>query len=209
MIEIPNCRQIIPLVDELTITVPLNDSTEFYEVVNGRNANTFDYFMPYTTQLQLPWYPLSAQSVEIYKDGVRIINGSHNFDETHLKYEINGDTVIFKEPIAGNIVVISDLEIAPRVPDEYIIAVDNLQGGETTSTDSDQTYASTWCEPVVCTQPYHGFARLTDDRKSIIYVPDQGYDGPDSFSYTVITQRGQIAEPKCIYITVGDSEDLN
>ena len=59
-----------------------------------------------------------------------------------------------------------------------------------------------YAEPVVLTQPMHGYARLTGDRQSIAYVPNLNYVGNDTFSWTLITQHGQIGTPKCAYFRI-------
>ena len=59
-----------------------------------------------------------------------------------------------------------------------------------------------YSEPVVLTEPMHGYARLSADRQSIVYVPNYKYVGMDTFSWTLITQHGQVGEPKCVYIRV-------
>lgn len=59
-----------------------------------------------------------------------------------------------------------------------------------------------YCEPVIITQPAHGYARLTTDRQKIAYVPDAGYTGNDAFSWAMMTQNGQIGSPKCAQIKV-------
>ena len=209
MININNCRTIIPPIDDMEITVPVNQTSDTFKQILSRGELSFTYQMALTSQLQVPWKIPSAEMVEIYKDGIRIINRSTDFGETHLNppqltYEIEDQLIIFNQPVAAEIKVICDQTIQPFVPDEYIITIDNIFGGETLAPTDEETYAATWCEPVICTQPYNGFARMSDDRKSIIYVPNPGYTGADAFSYTIITLRGQTAETKCIYITVED-----
>ena len=63
-----------------------------------------------------------------------------------------------------------------------------------------------YTEPVIITQPHHGYARLTANRKSIAYVPNVGYKGNDTFSWSMINQHGQIAEPKCVQIHIADHQ---
>lgn len=208
MLTINNCRVIIPQTEDIELTVYVNETTSDYLAVTSRGELSFTYTMALTTQLEVPWDRIpSAQMVEIYKNGIRVINRSIDFGETHLDppqltYEINDKMITFNQPVAAEIKVICDQRMEPRVPDKNIITFDNIFGGETVAPEMDETYAATWCEPVICTQPYNGFARLTDDRKSIIYVPNPGYVGADSFSYTLITSRGQTAETKCVYITI-------
>lgn len=64
---------------------------------------------------------------------------------------------------------------------------------------------SLYSEPVIITQPQHGYARLSGDRQSIAYVPNVGYKGNDTFSWAMINQHGQIGAPKCIQIKVSDA----
>lgn len=207
MLEIHNCRPIIPTVDERQITVPANDGSSDYGTIPDRGALEFTFNMVLVNSADLPWTPHGVDILEVYKDGVRVINATHDFGESHLKYEVNGQTVTFSETIIGDMKFICDNRMAPDVPTEYIIEIDNIFGGEEAANDdgiivTDETWAGTWCEPVVCTQPYSGYVRLTDDRKSMIYVPNENFVGADAFSYTIITQRGQIGDPKCVYITV-------
>ena len=56
--------------------------------------------------------------------------------------------------------------------------------------------------PVVITQPQHGTVKLSPDRRSLVYIPFPDFVGLDTFSYTLVTQRGQSAPPHCIYIEV-------
>ena len=59
-----------------------------------------------------------------------------------------------------------------------------------------------YSEPVILHQPYHGYVRLSTDRRSMAYVPDRNYVGNDTFSWSLINQHGQIGEPKCCVIRV-------
>jgi len=61
---------------------------------------------------------------------------------------------------------------------------------------------SLYTEPIIITQPVHGYARLTTNRKAIAYVPDVDYVGNDTFSWSMINQHGQIGVPKCVQIIV-------
>lgn len=209
MLIVNNCRAIIPPIDDIEITVPVNEnkSSPLYRVITSRGELRFEFTMALTNVLEVPWKIPSAQMLEVYKDGIRIINRSIDFGETHLDepqltYEIVDRKIIFNQAIFGDMTVICDQRIEPTVLPEYVFSIDNIFGGETLAPEEDETYAATWCEPVICTQPYNGFARISDDRKAILYVPNPGYTGADAFSYTIITSRGQTAETKCFYITV-------
>lgn len=62
--------------------------------------------------------------------------------------------------------------------------------------------ASHFAEPVVISQPQHGYAKISNDRTSIVYVPFPDYAGLDSFSYTLLSQHGQAGMTKGIYVEV-------
>lgn len=61
---------------------------------------------------------------------------------------------------------------------------------------------SLYSEPIILNQPVHGYARLTTDRKNIVYVPDIGFQGTDFFKWALITQHGQIGIPMCTEVNV-------
>ena len=63
---------------------------------------------------------------------------------------------------------------------------------------------SLYSEPIIITQPRHGYARLTTDRRSIAYIPNINYKGFDTFSWSMINQHGQIGTPKCVQINIRD-----
>ena len=75
-----------------------------------------------------------------------------------------------------------------------------IHGFATTYDWSKNVSTALYAEPVILTQPVHGSARLTTDRTAIAYVPDIYHAGNDTFSWALITQHGQIGDPKCVYI---------
>jgi len=68
---------------------------------------------------------------------------------------------------------------------------------------------SHYSEAMVLSQPHHGYARITDNRRNIAYVPFPDYSGPDSFTYTLLTQTGQAGPPKSMYINVVGTITIN
>ena len=78
----------------------------------------------------------------------------------------------------------------------------SISGFATDYTWYQNTTIALYAEPVIITQPVHGYARLTADRQSIAYVPNLNYVGNDTFSWSLITQHGQIGTPKCVYIKI-------
>lgn len=65
-----------------------------------------------------------------------------------------------------------------------------------------------WSDPIAITQPMNGYVRLTEDRRNFLYVPNRNFKGNDGFVYTLITQHGQIGQPKYISITVVEDTPL-
>lgn len=208
MLIIPNCRFIHPFTTEMNISVMPNDDTVAdtagvkYPILPSRPAQHFSDHVTAVTQITLPWTPIVPSWVEIYLDGIRIINVSTDFELHFNQYEISGNIITLNSPISGNIDVFCDNTVDPVVRTENRILLDNIQGADANPTGPGMTYAATWCEPLICAQPYHGYVRLSDDRKSIIYVPDQFFVGSDAFSYALVSQRGQLSKPKCVYVKV-------
>lgn len=112
-------------------------------------------------------------------------------------------TSVFGAAPGSNDKVVAAGNTAPRVVKSAvntntILAADNIYNTGLNFRVGDSHYA----EPVVLTQPLHGYARLSIDRKSINYTPFYDFKGYDSFSYTLITQHGQEGIPKNVYIRI-------
>ena len=61
---------------------------------------------------------------------------------------------------------------------------------------------SRYAEPMVLSQPQHGYVRITQDRRHMAYVPFPDYAGVDAFTYTLLSQTGQAGQPKSVYVEV-------
>jgi hypothetical protein len=255
-----------------------------------RNELIFNYTANSTTILRLPWEPTSPHWVEIYVDGIRLVNPRTTDFLTGRQYEvfnIVGDVIKFNSPITGELKIICDtsgshhwrsliidarnVQAYYETKNIYNLVVQDwpIDGGQAIGTNyrinykpgpefqsnsyvivngclpskfngnfkvnsSDKEFvyfdgpATTraniyrrgtirgfgnltinttegiglYSEPIVLTQPYHGYVRLSTDRKSMAYVPDKNYVGNDTFSWSLINQHGQIGEPKCCVIKV-------
>lgn len=285
MIKIPNYNVVVPQTPDLRLF--------------GKRRNTYDgdrqelryqFTAADTTQVQLPWIPTAPEWVEVYIDGVRLVNPRVASIEAGTYYEVfnlDNDVIRFSKPVTGQLTIICDTRAnhwwgsvvvgtknvqayselknlynfniyewpvsggaingfgyrVNYVPgpqfeaNSYVIISDcvpskfngnfkvtngtlgsvnfrgNVPGREnmtkpgTISGFGNAVVKQTqgialFSEPVILTQPYNGYARLTGDRKSIAYVPNVGYVGNDTFSWSMINQHGQIGEPKCVVITV-------
>lgn len=65
--------------------------------------------------------------------------------------------------------------------------------------------AGLYCEPIVIHQPNFGYVRITADRKRMKYFPFPNFVGMDGFSYTLMTQHGQVGLTKAVYIDVTEA----
>lgn len=193
--RITNARAVQPFIRTLEVR------TDSLTVSIDRGHNEQNVEMDNETTINLSTFVFNRAWVEVYLDGFRIINYTRDFGNTFLTYNIVGNQIIFSQPVTGNVKIIVDNPSVDEIG--LVIPVVNIQGARTRATSSGQHFGALHCEPIVLTQPVFGFARLTSDRLSILYVPPVGFNGGDAFSYTVVTDRGQIADPKCIFVQVG------
>lgn len=145
--------------------------------------------------------------LSLYLDGFRVINVTHDFGKTFSSFTINGTKIIFNEPVTGKLDAYLELPFRYAVPNENTMSVVNVQGAKSAAKTANTVLASSYCEPLILTLPLYGKVCLTDDRRGIVYIPKVGYEGFDAFSYTVITDRGQVADPKCVYVKVGSPKE--
>lgn len=198
--ELKNARFVQPFVDVTNLTVIVNSQN----VNRGAIVQQADYPEP-VTEIPLNQSYLIKEWVEVYVDGFRLVNATYDFGETHEDFEITPQSIIFNTPQVGNIKIIMDYQATGAfLPEQNTIKVRNRQGARTKATQPGDLYAAYFCTPLILTEPLNGFVRVSDDGLNLVYCPDPDYEGFDAFSYTVITERGQIAEPKCVYVKVGN-----
>lgn len=206
-VTVDNCRFVQPFVSVVDMVVPRLSSTAsrgariMYVDVNPEEED----FEP-IKDIVLDPQPHNINWVEVWIDDFRLVNTTLDFGETHSAYEVTADGVLKLEtPLTEKcfVKIVMDGLFGYDLP-ENIITVSNRQGAKTKNTVEGRALVSYFCEPIILTQPVVGYARLTDDRKSIVYVPPANFDGYDAFSYTVYTDRGQLAEPKCVFVTIGE-----
>lgn len=286
MLKVPNFEIVIPVVPDLRLYARARSGTE-----GDRNALEYEMVANSDTIIELPWNPVAPEWLEVYIDGIRLINPPrqqpYNLPKSFEVFNIEGTIVKFSSPISGNLKFICDTQ-ATHWWGGLKLPVDNIQtilerkqlqnflvenwpvlGGRATGnkytinykpgpefyansnifvSDCEPSVFNGWhvvtssnpgsvqfiaqspvrvtmikngtinglgnitldthvgnglyAEPVILTQPYHGYARLSTDRKTIVYVPDINYVGMDTFSWTIMTQRGQVGIPKCVEIKV-------
>ncbi len=197
MVLVENRRVVIPFAKDLYEECPINQSLSV-----ARNENRFtQVLVTPTPQISLPFNVLCEDWVEVYLDGKRLVNPRAYGDFGGTEYEkfnVASQTITFKAPITGEVTVISDTNV-PSADEEEVgifIGVENSQGYKSKT-------VSIYHEPVVMTEPEFGFARLSFDRKSILYVPNYGFSGADQFNYCIINSHGQQSRNRCIRVKVG------
>lgn len=202
VMSILNARAVQPFVAVTNLAVKVNDK-------NLRPAGpSITKAMTGETTLDTGFALLSINLVSVYVDGFRMINFTHDFGKTYSAFTISGTTITFKAPVTGQVVVMLDLPFSQVIPPVNILPVTNIQGARTANKSPNAAIAGTYCEPLILTQPQFGNACLSDDRMSIVYLPNQNYEGFDAFSFTVISDRGQVADPKCAYVKVGNAKEV-
>lgn len=286
MIKIPNYNVIVPVIPDLRLYVKKRT-----DVAGDRKVNVHTFTAVDTVYEPLPWIPASKEWVEVYIDGVRLINPRIRSAEGGITYyevfNIENNALRFTSPISGEVRVTCDktashwwgsvllegqnvqayytykqvydfvfnkwpvtggsingfnyrifYEPGPEFQANSYVIIDGCRPtsfngnfkvatsnlgqvtfrGNVAARDSMQKFGSIsgfgnavikhtegialYSEPIIITQPYNGYARLSTDRKSIAYVPRLGYVGNDTFSWAMINQHGQIGDPKCVTITV-------
>ena len=201
---ITNTRFIQPIIQALDVEFPiLKASAPRKAKVSYINVNSKDPNFKPVYGVFMDSLPYNDAWVEVWLDGFRMVNSTLDFGKTFRAFTIQGRLILFSEPIMdGLIKIYADGPHNYEMPD-YLIKVPNIQGAKAINTVNGQTLAGIFCEPMVLTEPRFGFVRLTDDRQNLIYVPPVGWKGFDSFSYILMSDRGQASDPKCVFITVG------
>jgi len=198
VMQISNCRAVQPFVGVVNTAV----KSLPFAIPRGGFTATED-MLGYTNVI-LPGLVDNVEEVSVYVDGFRMLNQTFDFGKTWSAFTVQGDFLYFNEPVTGTVQIFVDKPWSYVLPDQNYISVNNVQGGKTKATNPGEVFGGTFCEPFILTLPTNGYVRLTDDRKRLVYVPNQNFVGYDAFSYSVITDRGQIADPKCVNVKVGN-----
>lgn len=198
VMRISNCRPVQPFVQTYNMAVKMipypisrSASMEFFDAVDLASVTLGD------TPTHIRW-------VDVYLDGFRLFNSTLDFDQSYQAYELSGRELTFKTPVTGQLQIFSYNPWEFVMPEANYIRVNNVQGAKTKARNPGDLFTGTFCEPLILTLPQNGFVRLTDDHQDLVYVPNSNFEGYDAFSYSVITERGQLADPKCVYVKIGN-----
>jgi len=233
MLVVPNHHVIVPRTHELSTKLPhIVDDAE-----TRRQAHVQHLYADNLSSIELDFVPLSDLWIEVYIDGYRVINPRYATEPTrsigYETYNLRGSTTLeFAQPITGNVTIVCDTlpyNVGETLHQANVsgmtVTFDNIQNYDIFEKRfnparfpmrnldlvntvlrvrvGDGLYAA----PLVMQQPCYGHARVSKDRKSIVYIPRVGFQGWDYFGYTLMSQRGQMGKPETCSIRVY-GEDL-
>lgn len=232
MLIVPNHHVIVPKTEDQVAYLPhiITDPE------TRRKAHIQKTTISNQDVINLNFTPLSDQWVEVYVDGYRLINPKYpTYSTKYVRYDtyniLKNNILQFSSNISGNIKIICDT--LPYSKAEILhtanisglrIFFDNVQSydvyekrfipsrypmpalGLINTLIRIRVGDALYCEPVILSQPCHGYVRLSLDRKSLVYVPRVGFQGWDVFGYSLISQHGQMGKPASFTIRVGDGD---
>ena len=240
MLVVSNHHVIVPETREVTIHRD--------HIIRGfdasRDCHVQRLYVNNSNYIILDFVPLSDQWIEIYLEGVRVINPRYATQKTdwvkYEEYNLTDNRLDFANNLTGNVKIVCDR--IPRSQSEIrnteiygeYIDYENIQSYDTykkrftparftSSYDPDVSglglYTTSitarvgdahYAYPLVLRQPIYGHVRPTQDRKDLVYVPKKNFYGWDVFTYTLMTQHGQIGKPECISVrTFNDGFEVN
>jgi hypothetical protein len=164
-----------------------------------------------TNSFKLTKYP-SSNNLIVYVEGDFVDQTTYNVANITLTNTISNTSTIVTELTFGNAFFASNVYANANVQINYVppgasynfsvMAEPGVIEGIATDFVTRRVESGLYAEPIVITQPVHGYARLSTDRRKIVYVPDVNFAGTDYFKWSMITQHGQIGDPICIEVTV-------
>ena len=108
MIKIPNYNVVVPITPDLTLNTHPRTSS-----AGERNHLEYELAVTNATQINLPWTPLAINWVEVYNNGVRIVNPritSISGGDLFEVFNVRNKVITFNTPITGTIKVICDTQ---------------------------------------------------------------------------------------------------
>lgn len=198
------------------VTGTLNNQTEFALPFRPLSV---DWVEVYINQLRVinPVY-LTRHTAAVPTEAYTFRNGNIVFSQPQTgSITVISDTIVNPLPettanvsLQGLIIEFDNIQSYDRfeqrfTPYRYAVGYDgntvNSQGWSNTQLRA-RVGVALYSEPIVLRQPDWGYVRVTQNRRNLLYVPPRNFRGNDSFSYTMITQHGQIGPPRCIRIEV-------
>lgn len=231
MIIVPNHHVIVPRTADESAYLPYSVTDDR----SKRQAKIIRKYMDNDDTILLDFVPLSDLWIEIYLEGHRIVNPHYLIKRTHAwayeVFNVRENEIFFTHPITGNVKVIVDtlthtdaetLKI-PGISGLYI-DFQNLQSYDIyenifVPTRHSKNYYNwpvtqvklrvgdaLYAEPLVLCEPCYGYVRVSKNRKDLVYVPRKNFKGYDVFTYTLMTQHGQMGQPAGFTVKVVEDD---
>lgn len=188
----PNLRNIKPLSKYMALRIRMFGRQRF--------AKTFSQSGSNMTLITLPFTPASAELLEIYHDGIRMLEG----------YTVSGNKVTFSKSVMGKLEFVDDDVFADmsekwlQIPANNLLHYDNTSESAYGTDRRDGQNVAVHAKPVCITQGAIGFCRPSNDGESLLYCSYYGMYGRDSVTYAIKTDLGQLSDFRCIDIRVRD-----
>jgi Concanavalin A-like lectin/glucanases superfamily len=231
VIIVPNHHVVVPVTHNESAFLPHEITSD----VVKRRARIVRKYMNNEDTIILDFIPVSDLWIEIYLEGHRILNPHYLTRRTQAYayevYNVRNNEIFFTHPITGNVKVVCDTlthtqaEIT-KIPGTAGLHIDfqNLQSYDT----YEQVFVPTrysnnyynlpvtqlklrvgdalYSAPYVLCEPCYGYVRPSKNRKELVYVPRKNFKGYDVFTYTLMTQHGQMGPPASFTIKVVEDE---
>lgn len=232
MIIVPNHHVIVPRTNNESSFLPHEITTDKVK----RRARVVRKYMDYEDTIILDFIPVSDLWIEVYLEEYRVINPHYLTKRTgawpYEVFNVQGNKIFFNHPIKGNVKVVcdtithTDAETSKTpgvaglhidfqniqsydiyehkfIPTRYSNNYYKFENSQLKLRIGDALYA----EPLVLCEPCYGYVRVSKNRKELVYVPRKNFKGYDVFTYTLITQHGQMGPPAGYTIKVVEDEE--
>ena len=160
------------------------------------------------SRFQLPMIPACEAWVDIFIDGVGVVNKEvakeiSGYGYRHSAFDLEDDEIVFTTPItAGEVLIVIHTQMSEAAYKSVDMISACRQKSEIWQDGMDYN-VSIDCRLVLLTRPVHGWVKINAvDRLGFEYSPKVGYYGADTFSYKLVSRDGQESEPKCCYISI-------
>lgn len=159
------------------------------------------------TRFKLPLLPACEAWVDIFIDGVGVVNREvakevSGFGYRHDLFDLEDDEIVFTKPVTGEVLIVVHTKMSELAYKSIDLISACRQKSEIWQ-DTMEYNVSIDCRLVLLTRPAHGWVKINAvDRMGFEYSPKVGYYGADTFSYKLVSRDGQESEPKCCYVSI-------
>lgn len=166
----------------------------------GRLANEFNRSGSNIRSLALSWVPASKDLLEVYHNGIRMLDG----------WTLSGSNVNFTRALNGTFKVIDDTQLIDpgekwlKIDIKNLLHYDDLDFTSYGTDRREGQHVAVHCRPVAITQGGIGYVRPSPDNQELWYSSNYGLFGRDSITYAIQADNGQLSDYRCIDIRVRD-----